>query len=295
MPLVVTGMAVTAMAQTAPLLIWPTNSSIKVQQLLGEQGSTNGVNSHGTDTDRQKGSNLVNRTYSRHQVGGADLGYSFENGNNQLIFLFGDTLYFSGGDTMAWSSSTAVGKDLLLNFFTNRDGSTLLVQPPNVDMGAFNVPDSGISVNGNTYVVCKTGHTSATGDTNDFSVLTRFEPTNNSFLPLRIISALTNGGRFVEMAMCQVPAGFGSQTPTIYMFGAGKYRGSDIFLASVPVSGFESGTGTLYFTGLTEVTNGPPIWSTIETNAYPIVFDNPTNGLPWPNDFPTVGNISVNY
>lgn len=135
MPLVLT-MAVTAVAQTAPLLIWQTNSSIKVQQLLGEQGSTNGVNSYGTDTDRQSGSNLLNQTFSRYQVGGADLGYSFENGNNQLIFLFGDTLYFSGGDTMAWSSSTAVGKGLLLNFFTNGDGSTLLVQPPKVDMGA---------------------------------------------------------------------------------------------------------------------------------------------------------------
>jgi len=291
----VLGTPVIAVAQTTPGLIWQTNSSIKLQQLLGEAGSTNSVNAYATDTDRQTGSNLLNQTYSRYQVGGADLGYSFENGNNQLIFLFGDTLYFSGGDTMAWSSTTTAGADLLLNFFTNRDGTTLLVQPTNVDMGAFNVPDSGISVNGNTYVVCKTGHTQGTGDTDDFSVLTRFEPTNNTFLPLRTISALTNGGHFLEMALCQVPAGFGSQTPTIYMFGAGKYRGSDIYLASVPVSGFESGAGTLYFTGLTEITNGPPTWSKLETNAYPLVFDNPTNGPVWPNDFPTVGNISVSY
>jgi len=291
----VLGTPVMAVAQTNPLLTWQTNSSIRLQQLLGEAGSTNGVNTYATDTDRQTSSNLLNQTYSRYLVGGADLGYSFEVGNNQLIFLFGDTLYFSGGDTMAWSSTTKAGVDLLLNFFTNGDGSTLLVQPTNVDMGSFNVPDSGISVNGNTYVVCKTGHTPATGDINDFSVLTRFEPANSMFLPLRTISALTNGGHFLEMALCQVPGGFGRQTPTIYMFGAGKYRGSDIYLASVPVSGFESGAGTLYFTGLTQITNGPPTWSSLETDAYPIVFDNPTNGLPWPNDFPTVGNISVNY
>ena len=44
---------------------------------------------------------------------------------------------------MAWSSTTAPGNGLLLHFFTNRDGSTLLVQPANVDMGPFNVPDAG--------------------------------------------------------------------------------------------------------------------------------------------------------
>ncbi len=284
-----------AIAGNLLVLTWITNSSVKLQQLLGERGSTNAVDTYATDTDRQTGLPLLNQTYTRYQVGGTDLGYSFENGNNQLIFLFGDTLYFSAGDTMASSSSTAAAGGLALSFFTNQDGSTLLVQPPNVDMGAFNVPDSGISVAGNTYVVCKTGHTPAAGDTNAFSVLTRFEPTNNSFVPLRTISALTNGGRFLEMALCQVAAGFGSQEPMVYMWGGGKYRGSDIYLAAVPVSGFESGVGTLYFTGLDQVTNGAPTWSTVETDSVPVVVDNPTNGPAWPNDFPGVGNISVTY
>ncbi len=287
--------AAAASAQTGPTLTWITNSSVKLQQLIGEQGTNNGAYTYATDTDRQTGSNLLNQTYTLYQVGGTDLGYSFENGNNQLILLFGDTLYFQAGDVMAWSSTTVVSNGLLLNFFTDHDGSTLLVQPTNVDMGAFNVPDSGISLAGNTYVVCKTGHTQATGNTNDVSVLTRFVATNNTFIPLRTISALTNGGHFLEMALYQVPAGFGSQEPMVYMWGAGNYRGSDIYLAAVPVSGFESGAGTLYFTGLAQATNGPPTWSSVETGAVPVVVDNPTNGPGWPNDSPTVGNISVNY
>ena len=50
--------------------------------------------------------------------------------------------------------------------------------------------------------------------------------------------------------------------------------------------------GTLYFAGLT---NGQPDWTTVETNAVPIVQDNPTNGPAWPNDSPTVGHLSVVY
>ncbi len=281
-----------ASAQVSPILDWVTNSTVKLQQLIGEQGITNGIITYVTDTDRQTGLPLLNQTYSRHQVGGLDLGYSFENGDNQLIFLFGDTLYFGGGDAMAWSSSTAAGNGLLLNFFTNSDGSTLLIQPTNVDMGAFNVPDAGITIGGNTYVVCKTGHTMSTVDTNDYSILTRFVATNNTFIPGRIISQLTNGGRFLEMSLNHVAAGYGNQEPMVYMWGAGIYRGSDIYLAAVSAGNFESGVGTLYFTGLT---NGEPNWSSVETNSEPVVVDNPTNGPAWPNDFPSVGNVSVTY
>ena len=44
------------------------------------------------------------------------------------------------------------------------------------------------------------------------------------------------------------------------MFGEGGYRASDIYLATTPVGSYLSGSGTLYFTGLTymeEGQNGP--------------------------------------
>ena len=59
-----------------------------------------------------------------------------------------------------------------------------------------------------------------------------------------------------------------------------------------PASSYLSGSGTLYFTGLTD---GHPTWSGIETNAVPVVQDNPTNGPAWPYDSPSVGNVSVSY
>ena len=34
------------------------------------------------------------------------------------------------------------------------------------------------------------------------------------------------------------------------MFGLGDYRATDVYLATVPASGFESGAGTRYFAGL---------------------------------------------
>ena len=278
--------------QTFPTLTWATNSSIKLQQLIGEEGTNNGTGFYATDTDRETGLSLLNQTYTLYAVGGTDLGYAFETGNNQLIFLFGDTLYLGAGDVMAWSSTTSISNGLLLNFFTNADGTTLLVQPPGINMGPFNVPDSGITLGTNTYVVCKTGHTAATLDTNDLSILTRFDEAQGTFTPLRILSSVTNGDHFLELAMYQVAAGFGRQEPTVYLWGEGKYRASDIYFASVPASNFETGAGTLYFTGLT---NGQPSWSSFESNAVPVVVDNPTNGLPWPKDFPTVGNISVIY
>jgi Domain of unknown function (DUF4185) len=263
-----------ASAQTGPVLAWVTNSSIKLQQLIGEEGTTN----YPQDTDRQTGSNLLNQTYGLYQVGGTDLGSSFEYGGN-ANFLFGDTLYLNGGDTMAWSTSTNPLTGLLLNFFTNSSGPkiALTITPTNVDMGAFDVPAAGISNNGNFYIVCKTGYTDATLNTNDYSVLVRFDETNNTFYTGRTISALTNGGHFVDMSLCH-------SGTNILMFGLGYYRASAVYLATVPATNWESGMGTLYFTGLT---NGQPIWSSVETNAVPLVTDYPTN--------PTIGNVSVTY
>src|SRR5208283_1156270 len=82
---------------------------------------------------------------------------------------------------------------------------------------------------------------------------------------------------------------FGSN---VVMFGAGAYRASDIYLQMVPTTSFASGVGTQYFTGLV---NGQPTWSAAESDAVPVVQDNPLNGPAWPKDSPTVGNIGIAY
>ncbi|MGO9526276.1 MAG: DUF4185 domain-containing protein [Verrucomicrobiia bacterium] len=263
---------VPARAQNIPVLTWNTNSSVKLQQLIGEEASTN----YAADTDRQTGAPLLNQTYTDYQVGGTDLGSSFVSGN-QIIFLFGDTLYFNSGDTMAWTTNTSPGAGVPLTFFTTNTGTALLIQPPGVDMGSFDVPAAGISNNGTLYIVCKTGYSPTTLNSNDFSVLATFNETTHAFATGRTISSLTNGGHFIDMSLHT----FGTN---ILMYGLGYYRQSAVYLATIPTNSFETGAGTLYFTGLT---NGLPTWSTAETNAVPLVSDNPTN--------PTIGNVSVTY
>jgi len=261
-----------------PVLTWITNSSVKQEQNIG-------------DVDWANGSNVTSRTISRFNIVGNDLGCSFVSGTN-LLFFFGDTIGsnvdYHAEDMFAWSTTTSGTQGLLLNFSTNSAGSNVFVNPSGIKMGADDTPNAGISISNVIYLICNTGaDTSITNNphTNDYSVLVTFNQTNLTFQTNRTISVVTNGGLFIYDALHL----FGTN---VVMFGAGKYRASDIYLAMTPAATFLSGGGTMYFTGLT---NGQPTWSSVETHAMPVVQDNPTNGPPWPNDWPTVGNVSVMY
>ncbi|HEX7678550.1 MAG TPA: DUF4185 domain-containing protein, partial [Thermoanaerobaculia bacterium] len=254
-----------SLASTPASLTWVPGSTVKLEQFIG-------------DTDYQTKAPTLSLTNTRYKVVGTDLGYSFEH-RNQLIFLFGDTVGFGAGDTMASITSGEPESGLTLNFFTKSDHSTLLVQPPGVAMGAFEVPDSGISIADKAYVVCKTNHSADDNNPTDTSILTRFDDVANTFTVLRTISQLP-GGKFTEMALHEVPAGFVGTQPAIVMWGAGIYRKSDVYLATVPANAFETGTGTRYFAGLT---SGQPVWTDQEQAAVPVALDG------------TVGNVSVTY
>jgi hypothetical protein len=115
-------------------------------------------------------------------------------------------------------------------------------------------------------------------------VLATFDESTKTFSAGRTISTLP-GGHFVFTAVH-------ASGPDVFMFGAGNYRASDIYLSRTPAVGFAAGTGTQYYAGLI---NGQPTWSAAESDATPVVQDNPLGGPPWPNDSPTVGNVSVAY
>ncbi len=262
-------------APVAPVsLTWIPGSSSKVEQLLG-------------DTDYQTGQPTLSQSNTRYQVAGADLGYSFEH-KGRTIFLFGDTLYFKAGDVMGWSASSRP-ESLVLNFFTDPNATsppgTLLVQPPGIDMGPFNVPDSGISLFGNAYVVVTTNHTVG-GDT-DQSFLTRFDEKAGTFTVLRNYTPVSArpGGTFIEMALKDATIVLDSSVPagqrTVLMWGSGEYRKSDVYLARVAPLQFETGDGTVYLTGADPC--GPTTWSGSETDANAVVTDG------------TIGNVSVTY
>ena len=290
-----------ALALAPPTLTWIINSSVKLEQIIGDVDYE--ALAHGTNLP------TVSLTVTRFHILGKGQGYSFED-NGKLIFLFGDTISedttninYHAADPLAWCTKLDGESGLLLDFFTNRPPAQFVpvfVQPTGIKMGPDDVPNSGISLSNGVFLVCNTG--SDTSLTNpqigDYSVLVTFNETNvpfgtNIFTTNRVISALNTNlpptsplqGHFILCSLHE----FGTN---VLLFGAGEYRAGDVFLSMTPTANFVSGAGTLYFTGLT---NGQPIWSNFESNCVPVVQDNPTNGPAWPNDAGTVGNVSVVY
>lgn len=248
-------------------LTFVTGSTTKLEQLIG-------------DVDKQKNAPTRNQTFTRYRIQGTDLGYSFEH-EGQVYFLFGDTMGRWGGDVIGVSKTADPERGLQLDFLTEDNGNYLKVEPANVSMKGFEVPVSGISLDGKMYVVVKTNH--SPNKPTDTSVLTLFDARRKTFTPLREISRLPNG-RFIKMSMREAPESITDLPPGgpyVLIWGSGVYRASDAYLALVPKAQFESGKGTQYFAGLDGERR--PIWSDKESAAKPIV------------EHPTIGDLSVTW
>jgi len=260
--------AYSAVPSTAgPVLSYEAGSTIKIQQLLGEE-------------DKQLHQPTLSRTFTRYGIQGTDLGNSFENGG-RVYFLFGDTVgrLDRALDTIATTDATDPERGVRLDFLTS-GSDYLTIQPPGISMGAFEVPVAGINLGGQVYVAVSTNHSA--DESTDRSVLTKFTPPAN-FQPLRTISQLP-AGHFVKMSLHIAPetiAGLPPGGPFILIWGTGPYRRSDAYLAIVPAAQFESGQGTRYFAGL-DAANAP-IWSNKESDSSIIA----KNG--------TMGDLSVTW
>ncbi len=253
-------------AGAAATLTYVPGSTAKLEQLIG-------------DYDKQKQAKTANQSEARYGVEGTDLGYSFEH-QGKVYFLFGDTIGKHGGDAVAYSDTTDPEKGLHLDFLTAKDGTFLKVAPPGVDMAGFDVPDSGIDLDGKMYVVVKTNH--STTKPTDISILTRYDD-NGHFTKLHTISKLPEG-KVIELAMHAdpgTPDGLPAGGPWVLVWSSGVYRSSDAYLSIVPRATFESGKGTKYFAG--PGSDGSPKWSEREADAAPVV------------DHPTIGDISVTW
>lgn len=259
-----------AAAQTPPQLTYIPASTVKINQIVGE-------------TDKQFHRPTLSRTETRYGLKGVDLGYSFEN-DGKAFFLFGDTLGVEGHawDSMATSDAADPSGGVKLDFLSPGPGHYMTVRPPGISMGPFEVPVSGIELDGKTYVVVLTGHNATR--TADRSVLTRASSpiTSTGFQPLRTIAAQPSG-KFIKMSLHLQPAaipGLPAGGPYVLMWGTGRYRHSDAYLAIVPAASFESGNGTQYFRGLDA---GQPLWSSSADDAAPLT----SNG--------TLGDLSVTW
>ncbi len=178
--------------------------SVKQEQILGDYDWADLYNGIYTPTTSQ--------TIARYNIAGSDTGSSFEyNGN--LMFLFGDTISNDPGypkllpwgqysdqpyadyhahDPIAVSSTTDPDFGLRLDFLTKPDGSLLFVEPPGIDMGPDEIPNSGISLNGTIYLICNTGADIHNPDPHatDRSVLVKFDENTRKFYTGRVISRL---------------------------------------------------------------------------------------------------------
>ena len=243
-------------------------STVKVEQLIG-------------DFDKERKSPTLGRTFSRFSVLGTDLGCSFEH-EGRAIFLFGDTVghVSYAEDTMAMTEATEPEKGVRLDFFTAAPGKYLSIAPPGLSMGPFETPAGGISLGGQMYVVVRTTHSDDWA--RDRAVLTRFVPPGK-FEVVRTMSA-PPAAHYITQSLHQQPQPYPrlpQDGPFVFIWGTGKYRGSDAFLQIVPARHFATGEGTRHYTGLGA--NGVPEWSVKEADARPIV----KNG--------TMGDISVTW
>jgi hypothetical protein len=243
-------------------------STVKLEQLIGDQ-------------DKERHQPTSNQTASRYGVEGAELGTSFEHGGH-AYFLFGDVVgnALRWPDAMAATDTSDPESGVHLDFLTNNRGRFLAIQPAGMNMGMNAVPVSGISLNGQAYVVVRTND--PRDRSTEHSVLTKFLPPA-TFQPLRTISQMPSG-RFLKMSLHEQPEGASGLPPGgpfVIIWGTGAYRESDAYLAIIPVAQFESGTGTRYFAGLNPA--GAPLWSESESDAKPVLKDG------------TLGDLSVTW
>jgi hypothetical protein len=228
---------------------------MKTQQLVGEE-------------DKERHAPTLSQTFTRFGIRGTDLGYSFEHAG-LAYFLFGDTVGRLGRslDTIATTGSREPETGVRLDFLT--DGADYLtIQPNGISMKSFEVTVSGIDLGGKMYVIVRTAH--ATDWSTDKTMLTRFTPPS-LFEPLRQVS-----GRFLTMSIHAEPPqaavpGLPPGGPYVLFWATAKYRESDLYFFIVPAAHFETGQGTLYFTGPSAT--GAGTWSPREADAVPVIRD----------------------
>jgi Domain of unknown function (DUF4185) len=216
----------------------------------------------------------MNRTESRFGIRGCDLGASFEH-KNRVYFLFGDTWRVNQTpaeqdlDSIAFCTDVDPSSGLNLTFLTRP--RPLLPPPlfPAINQHGFNVPMDGVSWDGAMYVFFSTDSYQVDGhELMGRSVLGRSDNDGfdyvyiSEFSRRKFINVSVEPGTIDEEAA--KITGFALGTPVLWIWGSGRYRASNIYLAVMPLARIEDIHSVLYFAGGIE-------WSVREDDAAPLL------------------------
>jgi len=242
------------------------------------------------ETDQPRRIPTFSRMQSHYCVQGTDLGSTFEH-NRHLYFLFGDTPGIPGSqnadrdDFLAWTDATrpedvslAVYKDNgCVHFFKVANAQT------NIPLAGMESPCAGISLDSGMYVVVTTDAT-FNPDLPHRSVMAVSQDDGYSFQPLYDLSILEQAGHFISVFMVEVNGGDYPTLPNercVLIWGADRYRQSEVYLAYVPSAQIADKSAIRYFHGLPN----QPGWTNLEAEATSLF--NPPE--------PSVGTLSVAF
>ena len=110
-----TATATAQLTSAAPLIRYVAGSTVKLEQLLGEE-------------DKELHKPTLSQTVTRYGIQGTDLGYSFDH-DGRLYFLFGDTVgrLDHALDTIATTDATDPEQGVRLDFLTVGNPDNLIV------------------------------------------------------------------------------------------------------------------------------------------------------------------------
>ena len=246
-----------------------TARATKISQLVG-------------DLDKQFNRPTENLTTTRYQLQATDLGVPFRH-NDRTYLLFGDSIGGPGGHALAYTTDTTAANGLHLQFIHDATGAYKPIIIPGVSHQDFEVPMAGVSVDGKMYIYQTTDSTHGDGWTDmGRSVAAVSTDDGQTFKYLYDLSRQ----KFINVSITQVDSANWNGLPQkqgagLVMFGSGKYRKSNVYLAFQPSAEINSPSSLRYWAGLDRA--GQPIWDGHE-GAAKFLFDQPC-----------VGEFSVSY
>lgn len=243
----------------------------KISQLVG-------------DVDRERNESTLNETFKRYGLKATDLGVPFNHGDTTFI-LYGDSWGAVPGlpNVLAYTTDTNPEDGLYLDFVEDKPGLFHPLVVPEISQHAFEVPTEGVMINGQMYIYHTTDHNPPV--IMGRSIVARSN--NDGGKTFKMIYNMSTQ-YFINVSIVQEEAADWEYLPDIegkglIIFGSGKYRKSNVYLAYQPEDKIEDPSAIRYFKGVDD--SGIPLWGKSEKDSRPLFIMNDA----------CVGEFSVSY